>query len=41
MKIDEENYNEICKLANFLLERLKVNMWATEGKKKNLILMIY
>ena len=36
--IDEENYNEICKLANFLLERLKVNMWATEGKKKNLIL---
>lgn len=36
--VNEENYKEICKLANFILERLKVNMWATEGKKKNLAL---
>lgn len=36
--VNEGNYKEICKLANFLLERLKVNMWATEGKKKNLAL---
>ncbi len=36
--INDNNYKEVCKLANFLLERLKVNMWATEGKKKNLVL---
>lgn len=36
--VNDDNYKGICELANFLLERLKVNMWATEGKKKNLIL---
>ena len=36
--INEDNYKEICNLANFMLERLKVNMWATEGKKKNLVI---
>lgn len=37
--VNEDNFKEICKLANFLLERLKVNMWATEGKKKNLTIL--
>lgn len=37
--VNENNFKEICKLANFLLERLKVNMWATEGKKKNMAML--
>lgn len=37
--VNENNFKEICKLANFLVERLKVNMWATEGKKKNLAIL--
>lgn len=37
--INEDNYKKICELANFLVERLKVNMWATEGKKKNLAIL--
>lgn len=36
--MNESNYNELVELAHFIFEKLKVNMWATEGKKINLVL---
>ena len=36
--MNESNYNELVEPAHFIFEKLKVNMWATEGKKINLVL---
>ena len=39
--VNENNYSEIVELANFIFEKLRVNMWATEGKKTNLVSQQY
>ena len=36
-ELNETNFNEINVLGNFLVERLKLNMWSTEGRKENII----
>ena len=36
-ELNETNFNEINILGNFLVERLKLNMWSTEGRKANII----
>lgn len=36
-EVDDINFNQINILGNFLVERLKLNMWSTEGKKVNII----
>ena len=36
-EVDDINFNQINILGNFLVERLKLNMWSTEGKKSNII----
>lgn len=36
-EVDDINFNQINVLGNFLVERLKLNMWSTEGKKSNII----
>lgn len=36
-ELNETNFNEINVLGNFLVERLKLNMWSTEGRKENVI----
>lgn len=36
-ELNDVNFNEINVLGNFLVERLKLNMWSTEGKKENII----
>lgn len=36
-ELNETNFNEINILGNFLVERLKLNMWSTEGRKENII----
>ena len=36
-EVDDINFNQINILGNFLVERLKLNMWSTEGKKANII----
>ena len=33
-ELNETNFNEINVLGNFLVERLKLNMWSTEGRKE-------
>ena len=36
-ELNDINFNEINLLGNFLVERLKLNMWSTEGRKENII----
>lgn len=36
-ELNDTNFNEINVLGNFLVERLKLNMWSTEGRKENII----
>ena len=36
-ELNETNFNEINVLGYFLVERLKLNMWSTEGRKENII----
>ena len=36
-ELNDVNFNQINVLGNFLVERLKLNMWSTEGKKENII----
>jgi hypothetical protein len=36
-ELNDFNYNAVNNLGNFLVERLKLNMWSTEGRKENII----
>ena len=36
-ELNDFNYNAVNNLGNFIVERLKLNMWSTEGRKENII----